>query len=357
MRPLRVYPLPPLLLHNPYLDLLYGAMEGMPEVEVRRLRPVWHELREMIVEGEPHLFHLHFFDELYQRPSPLETRLRASAFLWMLRVLKLRGVRLVWTVHNIVPHELHHPDVAAWLYRQLFRQVEAAIVHSEGAAAIVRQHYAPPCPLHVIPHGHYIGVYGPPVERALARRRLALPPDGFLFATVGTLRPYKGLDGLIRAFRRLPRPDVRLLIAGAAKSPDYSAPLRREAAGDGRILLREGFIPDTAMADYAAAADVIVLPYTRLLTSGALLWAFSYHRPVIAPAHPAIADLVREGETGWGFVAGDEASLKRTLMRALEKAPALTRMGEAAFALARQRDWDSIARRTVALYLKVMQGG
>ncbi len=353
MRPLRVYPFPPVLPHNPYLDLLYGAMEGLPGVQVRRLRPVWRELREMTLGRGPCLFHLHFFDELYQRPRRVTTRLRALAFLGMLRALKLRGVRLVWTVHNIAPHELYHPDVAARLYQQLFRLVDAAIVHSEGAAESVRQRYAVRRSLHVIPHGHYIDVYGPPAERRAARLELSLPAHAFIFAAVGALRPYKGLDRLIRAFRRLPHPDVRLLIAGAAKSSDYVAFLRREMAGDARILLREGFIPDTAMADYAAAADVIVLPYTRLLTSGALLWAFSYRRPVIAPAHPAIADLVREGETGWGFNPGDEVSLERALVRALEEAPALAQMGDAAFALARQRDWDSIARRTVALYLAV----
>ncbi len=269
----------------------------------------------------------------------------------MLRGLKLRGVRLVWTIHNIAPHELYHPDVAAKLYRQLLGLVDAAIVHSEGAAESVRQRYAVRRPLHVIPHGHYIGVYGPPAERRAARLALALPAEAFVFAAVGTLRPYKGLDGLIRAFRRLPQAHARLLIAGAAKSPDYSAILRREAAGDARILLREGFIPGEAMPQYAAAADIIALPYTRLLTSGALLWAFSYRRPVIAPAHPAIADLVRDGETGLSFIPGDDESLYQAMMRAIAAGPHLMQMGEAAFALAQQRDWHQIAWRTVALYL------
>src|SRR5262245_6078593 len=156
----RVYPLPPQLPTNPYLDQLYAPMVA-PGVEVLRVRPRY-ALPALLLGRGSRILHLHFFDELTQRPSWLQTAIRSLLFLALLAVLRLRGVRLVWTAHNLEPHELHHPTWGFMVYRLVARWSDAVIAHSQAARELLEARYGPLPRCVVIPHGSYIGLAGPP---------------------------------------------------------------------------------------------------------------------------------------------------------------------------------------------------
>jgi beta-1,4-mannosyltransferase len=99
--PITVYPLPPQLLTSPYLDQLYAPMAHLG-VAVRRGRPRY-ELPALLLGRGRRILHLHFFDELTQRPSWWHTAARSLLFLALLALLRLRSTRLVWTAHNLQP--------------------------------------------------------------------------------------------------------------------------------------------------------------------------------------------------------------------------------------------------------------
>jgi beta-1,4-mannosyltransferase len=111
-------------------------------------------------------------------------------------------------------------------------------------------------------------------------------------------------------------------------------------------------VPDDQLPVYLAAADLLVLPYHALLTSGILLWAMSYARPVVAPAFGPARELVREGQTGFLFAPGDVASLRAALERALAH-PNLDPLGQASLLAAHELAWTKVAHRTAALYRNV----
>lgn len=354
-QPLAVYPLPPQLPANPYLDMLYAPM-GALGIQVRRGRPR-AELPRLAFGRGPRILHLHFFDELTQRPSRGATALRSLGFVSLLSLLRLRGVRLVWTAHNLQPHEAHQPTWAWLLYRTVARQSAAIIAHSQAARAQLERRYGPLPQARVIAHGNYIGCYGPPRERAASRAALGLPPNGRVLLSLGALRPYKGLEDLLDAFERLPAATRgTLLIAGAPKDRAYAAALARRAAPIEGARLDARFVPDDALAGYFAAADAVALPYRQLLTSGALLAAMSYARPVIAPAFGPAAELVREGEQGFLFAPGDVGALAQALARAAAQ-PDLDALGRSALASARALSWDTIAQATAATYRSLTHSG
>ncbi|GAB4196575.1 MAG: hypothetical protein OHK0022_14230 [Roseiflexaceae bacterium] len=352
--PITVYPLPPRLETNPYLELLYAPMADLG-VEVRRPR-ARAALAELLRGGAGHILHLHFFDELTQRPALAQTVARSLGFLGMLAALRRRGVRLVWTAHNQAPHELRHPHWAFVVYRTVARWSTAIIAHSNAARAALEDRYGalPHCT--VIPHGNYIGRYGPLRERVQARETLGLPAAGRLLLCVGMLRPYKQIEALIDAFAALP-PATRgtLLIAGQPKDAAYAAELERRAAGVAGVLLRASFVPDDQLALYLAAADAVTLPYRSLLTSGMLLGALSYARPVVAPAFGPVGELVRDGHEGFLFPPRDPDGLRAALARALA-CPDLDALGRSGLAVAQGFAWPEIARRTVELYRAVGAG-
>lgn len=347
-----VYPLPPVLLNNPYLDQLYAPMSDSGVV-VRRGRPRV-ELLRLLFGGGPRILHLHFFDELTQRPSKLSTALRSMSFVLLLVLLKWRGVRLVWTAHNLAPHETYHPFWSFVVYRIVARWSSVVIAHSSAARDMLESRYGMLPQAVVIPHGSYIGLYGPPRDRAESRAALGLPAHGPVLLNFGSLRPYKQIETLIDAFARLPvETRGTLLIVGSAKSPEYAAVLQRHASGVPGVELRLMFIPDAELPTYLAASDAVVLPYRSLLTSGVLLWALSYERPVVAPAFGPVRELVRDAAEGFLFTPGDVASLEQALARLLAVAQR-SELEAAALERAREFDWLRIAARTADVYWHVV---
>ncbi len=106
------------------------------------------------------------------------------------------------------------------------------------------------------------------------------------------MRPYKGLEELLPAFRALPEADVRLLLAGQPGSHAYLAALTDLAGGDPRIHLVPQYVPAEEVQVYLNAADFCVLPYRQITTSGAALLMFSFGLPVIAPGIGAFPNLI-----------------------------------------------------------------
>jgi beta-1,4-mannosyltransferase len=349
-----VYPFPPQLPTNPYLDQLYAPMAALG-VDVRRMRPRY-ALPRLLLGCGPRILHLHFFDELTQRPGTLSTATRSLTFVAALAALRLRGVRLVWTAHNLQPHETYHPFWGFLVYRFVIRSSAAVIAHSQAARDALESRYGPLLHGQVIPQGNYIDLYGPQRDRTRSRAALGLPDGGRVLLNVGILRPYKGLEDLLAAFALLPeRERGTLLIAGAAKDRAYADALERQARTIAGAHLQQRFIPDDELPIYLAAADAIVLPYHSLLTSAILLWALSYARPVVAPAFGPVAELVREGREGFLFTPGDQGSLHAALERALAH-PDLDALGQAGLAVARTFNWHKIATATADCYRGLERG-
>jgi glycosyltransferase involved in cell wall biosynthesis len=242
------------------------------------------------------------------------------------------------------------------VYRLVARWSDAVIAHSRAARELLEDRYGPLPRCVVVPHGSYIGLYGPLRDRAASRAALGLPAAGPVLLNLGTLRPYKNVEHLIDVFATL-SPETRgtLLVAGAAKSAAYVEELRRRAAAVPGVELRATYIPDDQLPVYLAAADIVVLPYRSLLTSGILLWALSYARPVVAPAFGPVRELLQEGHTGFLFAPGDDDSLRGALMRALAH-PDLPALGAAGLALAEEFAWPAIAARTAQVYRDVAAG-
>ena len=107
--------------------------------------------------------------------------------------------------------------------------------------------------------------------------------DAFVFLTLGQIRPYKGIDELITAFRGVPGAHLRLIVAGHPHNDAYAASLASLAGDDARIRLQLHYVPDEDIQYYLRAADFCVLPYRRGTTSGAAILCFSFGKPVIAP--------------------------------------------------------------------------
>lgn len=351
----RVYPLPPQLPHNPYLDQLYGHLHD-PRIEVRRLRPARRGLVELLSYRGAKIWHVHFFDEIVQRRARPASQLRTRAFLALLALVRASGARVVWTAHNLEPHELYHADLAHRVYLAMMRAADAVLVHSRSAGEALTARYGRPRRLDVIPMGNAAGLGGPPRDRAAARAQLGWPEGDRVILGLGTLRPYKGFEDLIDAFASSELSGARLVIAGHVQDEAYGKALAQRCAAVRAASLLTGYIADDKLPVYLAAADVVVLPYHKMLNSAMLSWPLSYAAPVVVAAFPPISELLSDGISAFLYPPGDVSGLRAALARALGH-PDLAGVGRAGQRAVSEFDWPRSAERLAAVYLEVAQCG
>ncbi len=213
-----------------------------------------------------------------------------------------RRVGVVLTVHDALSMggqaQVDPDEERRW------RQADAVIVHSEQSRAVVAAH-APEVPVHVVPVD--LNLATAVVPRSEARSHLGLG-DGPIFLVLGFLRPYKGLGLLASAWPAVARamPGSRLMLVGEAHP---SVELDRLCALEG-VELRPGFLPDEEVDMWAAAADVVVMPYDRGSHSGVLHRALAVATPVLAS--PPLGEEVER--TGAGRVVVLEPDAWSTAM-------------------------------------------
>jgi beta-1,4-mannosyltransferase len=283
---------------NPYQRLLARELErrGVDVAAGVRLTP----LGVLRARGRIDAVHLHWLEILAfdarRRWAPLLDALRAARLWLTLLVLRAARVRVVWTVHNLRPHELTRPRLYGLLRRTAARVADDVVVHSRHAAALVRHEFRPRGEVHVAAHGSYLGCYAPPAAgRAQLRERYGLPDDGFVFLLFGQIRPYKRVAAAIEAFRAVEDPGVRLLVAGSPRTDADRRELERAAGGDSRVGLELRWIPDEEVASLHRISDAVVLNYGEDFTSGALMLAWSLGVPVVAPAGGTVDEVAARG--------------------------------------------------------------
>lgn len=307
---------------NPYQNGLYGAFRAKGRVEFGTIQQALDRSCAAAANRRT-IFHLHWPDPLFADVTDgFDYQVRASNFLQAVQAFKATGGIFLWTVHNRLPHDARFGTLAMAFHRQLAEVANLIHIHSASALADIRQLYAvDERKCIIVPHGSYEGCYGPAFNKYQSRQLLGLSDVDSLILFFGQIRPYKGLDELIHAFHdisgRADRDQVHLLIAGKPLGGFSPGHARLMEENNPRIHILDGFIPDTKVPLLFGAADVVALPYRDVLTSGNLMLAANYGKPVVAPRLPALS-LVEDAGLGVSYEAGLPGALADALLHALD---------------------------------------
>jgi glycosyltransferase involved in cell wall biosynthesis len=262
------------------------------------------------------------------------------------------GRPLVLTAHDILPREPRAGQLAA--QRRLYSAFDAIVVHTEhGRVRLTGELGVPRERVHVIPHGalEYLRPGGGPVAPVPPELRAGAQPAEQLAPTVlffGLLRPYKGLDVLIEAWRGIE--DVSLWIAGMPRMD--TSELRAAAPASVRFL--ERFVSDAELRSLLDAADLVVLPYREIDQSGVLFTALAAGKPLLLSDAGGFPELASKGAARV-VPAGDARALHDALLELLGDGDTRQAMAARARELADgEYSWDSIAARTLALYRSLL---
>jgi glycosyltransferase involved in cell wall biosynthesis len=261
-----------------------------------------------------------------------------------------RGRPLVLTAHDILPREARPGQREA--QRRLYDRFDAVVVHSEhGRRRLTAELGVEDARVQVIPHGVFEHLAA---EDDTGESGVAVDPpfetDLPVVLCFGLMRPYKGIDLLLEAWRGID--GAELWIAGMPRM-DISA-LTASAPASVRFVPR--FLGDDELPAYFRRADLVVLPYREIDQSGVLFTALAFGRPLLLSdvgGFPEIAD------TGAAriFPAGDGPALHNALQELLGDRSALAAMSDSAReSAAGDYSWDAVGRRTLALYERLLAG-
>jgi glycosyltransferase involved in cell wall biosynthesis len=263
--------------------------------------------------------------------------------------LVLRRKPIVVTAHDLLPREPRPGQLRA--QRALYERVDAIVVHSRfGADTLVRGLGLDAAKVHVIHHGAFEHLTHQPYELPLPHE--LRDPRGPVVLFFGLVRPYKGVELLLEAWRGIS--DAELWIVGRPRIE--IAPLRADAPEGVRFLPR--FVSDAELPAIFRAADVVVLPYTqteRFDTSGVLATALAFGRATVLSDIGGFGEVAATGAAR--LVPPDDAPALRSVLSELIGDPAeRQRLAASARAAAQNRySWDAAARATLDLYATILR--
>jgi glycosyltransferase involved in cell wall biosynthesis len=338
---------------NPYFRLLYEhlAAQGIASHDCPKLTFSWlwaarHDVAFL------HFHWQHGFVQHGRSPSWL------NPLLSWVKLLRLRAhvawaqllrYRLLWTVHQLTPHERVSARRERHIAQLLARVCQLVLTHDGATADAVRAALpAARDKVIVVPHGSYIDVYPRGRSRSEVRMELGIPTAAFAFLCFGQLRAYKDIDLILKAFRATSLPDARLVVAGDPKDAGTAASLREAAAAESRITTLLFPIPDERVAELFEACDAAVIGRSDGGTSGSLILACSMGVPVVAADLPAYREVTLEGRAGWLFSPNDATSLCHAMEEAAGDASRAAGRGRTAYAAAERLSWRDIAERMAA---------
>ncbi len=351
--PIQVLMMPDYRIDNPYQTLLAQALESNG-VQVhfpwgyRRVFPIFRAVK---TSPQPFdVLHLHWLSPYTKGERWLVKFVYSVKFLIDVLITRWIGVRVVWTVHNRISHDAKFPGLDLWTRRILAQLVDRIILHHHSILeAIAQDYWFNIAKASVVPIGHYRSVYPPPIDEQSARNKLGLSLTGRIYLHQGILRPYKGIEHLIKVWAENPDifEDDILLIVGKPLNLAYGKQLMQLAIGVKGVILCPEFVEDDRMHFFFSSATVVVLPFEKILTSSSLVVAMSYSKPIIAPKLGGIPETLGRADS-----LLYDPSHEKGLLLSLKKSTHidLKQLSQLVTERCNQLDWSKISETTTRIY-------
>jgi glycosyltransferase involved in cell wall biosynthesis len=352
---------------NPYQELLYEELRQKKNIFFTYLETEFlnsHTLGLILLPyrlikyrlNRYDIFHLHWtFAFSLPSKSKLFLNFLTRAFFLIyfvlfLKLIKLLNFKLIWTVHNVLPHEKQFiNDVWARIF--LSKLCDAKIVHSKSTIGEMRKLGLNTKNTYITSHGNYIGVYKNNITKESARKYFEFNEKDFVFLFFGMIEPYKGVEDLLETFKQLikKRKNVRLLIAGKCDNKDLKKMLnnyKEELKEDVKIYTE--YIKNDKIQYYFNCADAVVYPCKKITTSGSVILALSFGKPIICPEIGDLKEL--PNNIGFFYKPRNKKGLLNCMEKVILNKEKLEKIGKNSFDYANSLSWDKIAEKTYNIY-------
>lgn len=319
--------------------------------ELQLVRALEARVEDAIREFQPDLVHAH---------SPMLVGLPALAAARRFGLPLVYEVRDLWENASVdrgkFKEESAPYKIAAGLETIVYKYADATVTICEALKNAVAPRVRSTDALHVVGNGVDSDKFAPREAPAGAWERFGLAGKK-LIGYVGTFQPYEGLQTLIAAIGDIAReiPDAHVVITGAGGQEMELKAFARERGVESKVTFT-GRVPHDEVFNIYAMASLLVYPRirtrtTELTTPLKPLEAMAMARPVMVSDVAAMGELVRYGETGFVFKAGDSADLTKRCVEALKDPARLEQVGKNARAwILKERQWPTLLSRYETIY-------
>ena len=224
--------------------------------------------------------------------------------------LRMRGLRVLCTIHNSRPHR---KDRGGRLVLLAARTCNLSIVHnSQMFRWASRRGLNPkqlPFPTPDITHSGRAGVH--------TRGSLHLDEHDVVVLSFGNVSPYKGLDNLVRGLARIGGVEagraIKLIIAGQQLGESDPSTVATQIGIEDRVRRIDAYLADAELWDLLSIADAVALPYLQIDHSGSAALAAAMDMPALASDLPPLRELF--GDRAIYVAPGDIGELAEALAR------------------------------------------
>jgi beta-1,4-mannosyltransferase len=264
----------------------YGALwlESMARgIEVRPLK-----LGRTLRPARGDVVHLHWPDHYYpSRWLPIAV-FRLLRILGWLVLLRLHGAKIVVTVHNVAAHDKPEDRLDRAFWKLLPRLVHGAVVHARCGRVIL--HTSRPgfrrTPVLTVAHP----IYPRTCANSVGDTKRTL------LSSIGSMRPYKRVDQLIKAYEGAWSEGADLpplyiagqLHAGMQTVAEHLDRLRREGA---EVTYEWRVVDDAELEEAIDRSIAVTITHLPSIASGSMLQVLSLGATLLAPEGPFTAEL------------------------------------------------------------------
>jgi glycosyltransferase involved in cell wall biosynthesis len=334
------------------LDLV--AKLGLPRILRRPLKLCEAMLNLLatsvrVLIERPDVVHVQFLPLLRWR-LPVE-----DCFLLYSRYL---GIKVVYTVHDLVPHDTG--DRHQKRFARLYRMMDALVCHSEVAKQQLVAHFGIPSDrVWVIPHGPFFHDCSDTFDPRI-RAKYQTRPGECLVLWHGLIFPYKGVEFLLDSWAKVQKAGMkaRLVIAGTGGSELLGAiRSRAEALGiSDSVTFDFRFLPVEELTSLIRASDIVVYPYKKVTTSGALHTGMALGRAIIATNLAPFAEILEHEKSALLVTYGNAEELAAAIIRLVNEPETRQRLGAEVTKLGSGDEaWQKIAKKTVECYASLLR--
>lgn len=335
---------------NPYNYLIYRHIEeeGYPVYDLSHYKK--NLLVKIALSSKYKVLHIHWpSTHVLKADTVVAAWRRLLSFYFFIKIIKLSGKKIVWTVHNLEVHENTYANLQKYMNKILYNNVDGFISMNKLGIDLIgkKLKFGNKQKISYIPHPHYKFYYPNKLTSEQARKELDIDNKTFVFVFIGKIRAYKNLPALISAFINLNDRNTLLLIAGKVCNDVLLQSLNEQIGETPNVRLYNSFIEDDNLQVFLNAADLVVTPYSKIFNSGSVFLNLSFNKPTLVPDLYALSELKDGLGTYWiKTYKGDltDEVLKRTMRQVLrEKYKALEPDIDI-------HDPEMIAKHTISFY-------
>lgn len=210
--------------------------------------------------------------------------LQSIFILLFIPLFKLRGGRIIWTLHNKIGHQ-NHNRLNRYLQRKVAIYANYILTHSsEGIEVASAIHRSTAGKTIYLAH---------PIKNRIIKNSQTSETDILIW---GNLTPYKGVDQFLKQLHKQNLQNrYRILIIGKIIPSSYKKRLQSFASESIRIENRQPSFEE--LTEQIAKTKIVLFTYQphSILSSGVLMDSLSFGTRIIGPQAGAFADLSKLG--------------------------------------------------------------